>query len=118
MPGDAPTLRESAAARAARITAVVSEKEWASLFTRLTRWAYVCMRKRSFEVAEDVAQTAITHVLDPHYKEWDPDREPDIFDHLCNVARGIISNRRQLRAQRREVATDPEAIAEMSLAAP
>lgn len=116
---DAPpaAARESAAARAARITALVEDSEWADLSTRLTRYAFVCIRKQSFDVAEDIAQTAMTQVLDPHYKEWDPDREPKLFDHLCNVVRGIISNRRRTRALHRERAVEPEAIAEMPLVA-
>lgn len=116
MPDDSRLLRESAAARAARITAHVEKLEWDRLFTRLTRWAYVCTRRRSYELAEEIAQTALTQVLDPFYVEWDPEREPDLFDHLCNVARGIISNRRRKRALAREVAIDAEALEDMPIA--
>ncbi len=58
--GDAERLEDHArevaigdghVSRAAGITAVVSENEWGKLFTRLTRWAFVATRKRSFEVA-------------------------------------------------------------------
>jgi hypothetical protein len=117
MPDDALSLREAAAARAARITAHVEKLEWDKLSVRLTKWVHTCLRKKDWELAEEVAQTAITLVLDPHYVEWDPDREPDFFDHLCNVARGVLSNRRRKHATARELVTEPEAIAEMSLAA-
>src|SRR5262249_42324668 len=73
----------------------------------LSKWCFIAIRKRSWEEAQDVAQKAIEQLLDPRYKAWDPKSEPRVFRHLINVARGIISNARRLRASR-ETATEDE----------
>jgi hypothetical protein len=98
------------AARAARITEIVAKLEWRSISLRLQRFAYVCIRKRSMEKAEDLAQAAILKVLDPRYKEWDPDREPDIFQHLKNLVRGEVSNLRRKKSEHHEHTTPNEKI--------
>jgi DNA-directed RNA polymerase specialized sigma24 family protein len=109
-----PPLEPGAAARAARITAAVEKLDWANVSRRLERYAFTCTKKRSKELAADVAQTAITQVLDPFYMEWDPDKVPDLFDHLKNVVRGIVSNRRRTRRTTGEIATDDEELDEMA----
>jgi hypothetical protein len=112
---DRPKLEPGAAARAARITAYVKTLEWDKLSKRLERYAFVAMGKRSREAAADAAQTAIMKVLDPHYMEWDFDKQPDIFKQLVYVVRGEISARRRLKGATGEIATDDEDLAEMAM---
>ena len=104
--------------RAERITDLVSDREWASLFTRLTKYAHACLRRRDFALAEDFAQRAIEKVLDVKYKAWDPATEPDIFDHLAKIVKGDVSNRRRDRAAHRELSTMHATLEEIAPASP
>jgi DNA-directed RNA polymerase specialized sigma24 family protein len=110
------TFEPGAAARAERITALVEELDWGALSNRLRRFAFLRMKKRSEEEADEVAQTAIMQVLDPRYMAWDPDREPEIYDHLKNLVRGLVSNRRRRNEENRVVATDDDALVELAKA--
>jgi DNA-directed RNA polymerase specialized sigma24 family protein len=105
-------LKPGAAARAQRLTAHVEKLDWGEISARLTRYAYGAVRRRSHAQAEDLAQKAIMEVLDPMYMEWDPEREPDIFEHLKNVVRGAVSNLRQRRERRHVVAADLDVVAD------
>jgi hypothetical protein len=105
-----------AAARAERITAHVEKLDWAAISNRLRRFAFLRMHKRSVEAADEVAQSAIMQVLDPRYMAWDPEREPDLYQHLKNVVRGLVSNRRRRNEDNRVVATDDDALVELAKA--
>jgi hypothetical protein len=103
-----------AAERAARITAYAEKVDWAKMSLRLERYAFRCTGRRSKEVAMEAAQTAISQVLDPKYMEWDPAKVPDLYEHLKNVTRGVLSNRRQLRSTRGEIGVDAEDLARIA----
>jgi predicted transcriptional regulator len=85
--------------------------DWRATTLRLTKFAHMRTKGVSWELAEDLAQEAITQLLDPRYMDWDPEREPELLEHLQNVVRGLASNRRRTAATSREIAMSPERLA-------
>jgi hypothetical protein len=83
----------------ASLEAALAAQDWTDLSQRLTRYTYARLRKSSWETAEDLAQQAITQLLDPAYASWDRERHPDLFDCLGHIANGLVANhvRRQGR---------------------
>lgn len=79
---------------------VLASQDWADLARRLTRYAHVRLRGRSWETAEELAQEAIARLLDPAYASWDRERHPDLFDALGYIVNGLVSNYRQRKATR------------------
>jgi len=79
-------------APATSVEAILAAQDWADLSRRLTRYVHVRLRKASWETAEDIAQEAIEHFLDPAYAPWDRDATPDVFDALGSVANGLVAN--------------------------
>ena len=78
--------------RDARVRDSLEGANWRDLFPRLVASAHRMMRKRRpLSDAQDVAQKAITQLLDPDYKDWDPE-EKKLEEHLESVAWGIIRN--------------------------
>ena len=100
----------AAAVAAARTTALLAALDWAPLFHRLTRYAFVATRRRDLARVEDLAAEAIAQVYDHAYQAWDPDVHPDIFDHLVNVVRGLISNQRRSRGRHAEILRAPDEV--------
>jgi hypothetical protein len=82
------------------IEAVLASQDWSDLARRLTRYAHVRLRGRSWETAEEIAQEAIARLLDPAYASWDRERHPDLFDGLGYIVNGLVSNYRQRKATR------------------
>jgi DNA-directed RNA polymerase specialized sigma24 family protein len=81
---------------------------------RLTRYAFACLRGRSWDDAEDIAQGAMLRAVDPEYAAWDRAEEPELFRYLAAHAKSILENeyRTQRRRDRREVADREEVIEE------
>jgi DNA-directed RNA polymerase specialized sigma24 family protein len=98
---DSPSMtvvtNPASTARSARIAELLDAVDWAAMTRRLTAFAFLRTQKRSWQLAEDLAQEAIVRLLDPRYLEWDPAREPDLYQHLANLVRGLASNRRRTR---------------------
>ena len=76
--------------------------QWKSLSLRLTRYAFACIRGRSWPDAEDFAEGAITNVLDPTTRSWNPAEEPDLWKHLARVVRTDIAAKRMRKLRHRE----------------
>lgn len=82
---------------------------WKTIRPRLVRYAFVCLRKTSMELAEDIAQDAIGQLYThKKYKQWDPAACPDVFLHLAAAVRGLVSNHRQKHGTRYERSFDHE----------
>ena len=72
----------------------IERHDWHLLSRRLTDYArWMLGWNATAADAEEIAQQAITTVLDPGYRAWDPARE-DLMWHLQSNVNGIISNRR------------------------
>ena len=78
---------------------------------RLTRYAFVLLGKKSWAIAEEIAQEAIARALDPAYASWDPERHPDLFDFLGSVAGGLAANHRRKAGRARLVPIREDAYA-------
>jgi hypothetical protein len=87
------------------------EKEWPRLTRELTQYVHRRLRK-SYALAEEVAQASIAQLFDPRYIRWDPDKET-LKVHLMNVAKGRLKNLRKLRGQRQEQLTECDELSEM-----
>jgi hypothetical protein len=62
----------------------------------------VCLRRTSWDLAQQIAQDAVAQHFDPRYQRWDPQREPELFKHIARLVRGLVSNHRQKRGVRYE----------------
>ena len=92
--------------RDARLRDALEGTDWRDITARLTATAYRMMRKKApIADAEDVAQKAITQMLDPDYKDWDPSEGP-LFEHLEKVAWGIVHTRFHSATEKRRAALD------------
>lgn len=81
----------------------LTDDEWRKLSVRLTRYAFACVRYKSWHDAEDMAQEAITQLFDPEYKRWDPALCPDLFAFLARIVTGLANNRWQKKKARKYV---------------
>jgi hypothetical protein len=97
--------------RAARLARLLEEVDWVDTTRRLTMFAFAATKRVSMELAKDLAQEAMTQLLDPRYQDWDPEREPVLLTHLCNVVRGLASNRRRMHSVQRERLVSAEKLA-------
>ncbi len=94
---------------------LLANQDWASLTKRLTQFAYRKIHKRSWEEAEDIAQTAIRRAFDPKCQRWNPKAQPNVFWFLGNVAQGVIANRRRkLKTGRVETPHDHQGLDELA----
>jgi len=97
-----------------RLRELLEDAEWGDISARLTATAHRLMRKRCpLADAENVAQAAICQVLDPDYKDWDPEKNT-LFKHLESVAIGIIHNQyvnagERMRKKAIDIAANPVA---------
>jgi len=92
--------------RDTRLREALEGTDWPDITARLTATAYRMMRKKApIADAEDVAHKAITQMLDPDYKDWDPNEGP-LFDHLEKVAWGIVHNRFHSATEKTRAALD------------
>ncbi|MGO8995144.1 MAG: sigma factor [Polyangiaceae bacterium] len=65
-------------------------QDWETLRERLTAFAHRRTHKRSWELAEDLAQTAIADLI-TRPETWDPEKEP-LIKHLAKRVIGLASN--------------------------
>ncbi|MGO8997483.1 MAG: hypothetical protein ACLQVI_29560 [Polyangiaceae bacterium] len=90
-------------------------QDWKSLSKRLTEFAWRKIHKRSWEDAEDIAQTALRRVFDARCQRWNPKTQPNIFWFLGNMVPGILANeRRKRRAGRVETPYEHEDLEELA----
>jgi hypothetical protein len=64
--------------------------DWTKLQAKLTAFAHRRTRRRSWELAQDLAQTAIADVI-TRPETWDPAKEP-LLKHLAKRVIGLASN--------------------------
>jgi hypothetical protein len=94
---------------------LLAKQDWASLSQRLTEFAWRKIHKRSWEEAEDIAQTAIRRAFDPKCRRWNPKAQPSVFWFLGNMVGGIIANhRRRLKGGRIETLYDQEGLEDLA----
>jgi DNA-directed RNA polymerase specialized sigma24 family protein len=99
----------------AQYESLLASQDWATLSKRLTEFAYRKIHKRSWEEAEDIAQTAIRRAFDPKSRRWNPKAQPNVFWFLGNVAQGVIANRRrQLKSGRVETLYEHEGLDQLA----
>ncbi len=101
-----------------RVTAVgaarqFSDREWMRLKGQLTAYAFGRTGRRSWDRAEDYAQSAITQFLG-HSELWEPERE-SILKHLCKRVIGIMSNDWHRKRSSFEVAMLPQKLRELEV---
>lgn len=77
------------------------DTNWPEVGRKLTLFAHACIKRRSWEDAQDLAQQAIMQLYDDHHAPWDPTQEPDLFLHLADVVRGLASNKRRVQETKR-----------------
>jgi hypothetical protein len=65
-------------------------QDWKKLQAKLTTFAHHRTRRRSWELAQDLAQTAIADVI-TRPETWDPEKEP-LLKHLAKRVIGLASN--------------------------
>jgi DNA-directed RNA polymerase specialized sigma24 family protein len=65
-------------------------EDWSKLQAKLTLFAHGRTRKRSWHLAEDLAQTAIADLL-ARPESWDPEKEP-LLKHLAKRVIGLAAN--------------------------
>jgi len=104
--------------RSSSVTAVepskrFSDPEWARLKGQLTAYAFGRTGRRSWDRAEDYAQSAITQYLE-NPRLWDPARE-SILKHLCKRVIGIMSNDWHRKRSSFEVAMLPRKLRELEV---
>jgi hypothetical protein len=85
----------------ADIKSRIASAPWARISLQLTRYAFVCIKNRSWHDAEEYSQDAITDLIDPKTRTWDPATEPDLFKHLAKLVRGKVTAERMRRHRRR-----------------
>jgi len=82
-------------------------QEWDIILKRLTAYTHRRLgRGGRIQDAEDIAMQAITRVMDPEYRDWDPAEGPLLW-HLRSEVNGIVKNLRRTRSRTEEVITDP-----------
>ncbi len=84
----------------------IKEADWGRIRLQLSRYAYACIRKRSWSDAEDFAHDAIVALVDPNTRSWDPTAEPDLFKHLGRLVRAAASAERKRPWRKREDSYD------------
>ena len=75
-------------------TGVDFEKfDWADISRRLTLYAKRRLGTRgNWQDAEQIAQEAIAHLLDPNYADWDSQKQPEILLQLQSIANSVLAN--------------------------
>lgn len=82
-------------------------QEWDIILKRLTVYTHRRLGRRArLQDAEDIAMQAITRVMDPEYRDWDPAKSSLLW-HLQSEVNGIVKNLRRTRSRTEEVITDP-----------
>jgi hypothetical protein len=93
LPSRAPHLdrtSRSSTVRAVSTDELLRRQDWGKLQARLTTFAHGRIRKRSWPLAQDLAQTAITDLLTKP-ASWDPEREP-LLKHLAKRVISLAAN--------------------------
>jgi hypothetical protein len=76
--------------------------DWADISARLTAYALRRLgRGAQIADAEDLSQRAILQLLDPDFKDWNPD--VPILEHLRSTVNGLVRNDRQAAKRRKTV---------------
>jgi hypothetical protein len=85
--------------RDTRLRESLESVDWGDVSARLTAAALRMLgRGGTLDDAKDFAQQAIVQLLDPDYKDWNPD-ERSLFEHLTWTTFGLITNRRRKRSE-------------------
>src|SRR5687767_252569 len=87
--------------------------DWRMMSMQLTRYAFVALKRESWDLARQIAQDAVAHHLDPAYPRWDPDQQ-DLFGRLSGIARGLVANHWRKRSNRYERAWPDEDLASVA----
>ena len=95
--------------RARDVDALLAGQDWGAVYSAVVKYAFHRTRRRSWELAEDLAQEAIRRVLDPAYVDWDPVKEPAIERHLGSIVNSLVANRTRAASTVRERSFAPAA---------
>jgi len=104
-----PTARIDRASRSSTVRAVstselLQEQDWSAVQAKLTLFAHGRTRKRSWHLAEDLAQTAIGDLL-ARPESWEPEKEP-LLKHLAKRVIGLAANEWHSKRSSLEVLCD------------
>jgi DNA-directed RNA polymerase specialized sigma24 family protein len=89
------------------IDELLAKQDWGAVHAAVTEFAY--SRTHSWDDAEELSQEAITRVLDPAYRAWDPEKEPSLVRHLGSIVNSLLANRRNTRSLSQQRAYAPDA---------
>ena len=74
-------------------------QDWSEISRRMTAYTLRRLGKgANVEDAKEIAQEAFTQLLSPDYRDWDPEEQPDLKDHLRSVINGLVMNRWRKRS--------------------
>jgi DNA-directed RNA polymerase specialized sigma24 family protein len=90
-----------------------SDQEWKRIKALVTAYAFKRTGKRSWDRAEDYAQSAMVQYLQ-HPELWDPARE-SLVKHLCKRVIGVMSNDWHRKRSSFEVAMLPRRLRELEV---
>jgi DNA-directed RNA polymerase specialized sigma24 family protein len=90
---------------------LLAKQDWASLSKSLTKFAWNKTHRRSWEEAEDLAQSAIRRAFDARLQRWNPKTHPNVFWFLGNIVMSLVKDeRRKFKGGRVEVPHDHESL--------
>jgi DNA-directed RNA polymerase specialized sigma24 family protein len=90
---------------------LLAKQDWASLSKSLTKFAWNKTHRRSWEEAEDLAQSAIRRVFDARLQRWNPKTQPNVFWFLGNIVANLVKDeRRKFKGGRVETPHDHEGL--------
>lgn len=90
----------------ASIDDLLAQQNWDEVIENLTEYSRARLGYRARVAdAEDIAMQAISRVLDPKYRAWNPETST-LLEHLGSEVNGIISNLRRTRSRSKEVIAD------------
>lgn len=88
------------------IDELLAQQNWDEVIENLTEFSRRRLgRGARIADAEDIAMQAISQVLDPEYRSWNPEVST-LLEHLGSEVNGIISNLRRTRSRSEEVIAD------------
>jgi hypothetical protein len=84
--------RTPCSSRVRRMSAaeLLREQDWGTIQAKLTAFAHRRVQKRSWHLAQDLAQTAIGDLI-ARPQSWDPEKEP-LLKHLAKRVIGLAAN--------------------------
>ena len=102
--------RPSLSVRRMSTDEVLRQQDWPKITEQLTAYAYKRTHKRSWDLAQDVAQEAIEGLF--LRGGWDPEKEP-VIGFLARKVVGIVSNELKRRRTSFEIYVDEDEAAEV-----